>query len=84
MKKLLIGLVTLLALCVSGCNYKIADFVYSFNKVHVFETNKCYELENWRDYEDGDQIQVNIKGYGYCLFHANQIALIKDKCPFCD
>lgn len=75
-------LFTSIFLC--SCNRQVFDFQLEYTKVHVFETSRCYEITKWKDYEDGDQIQVEIKDYGFCLFHANQIVLIKDKCPFCD
>lgn len=83
MKKKLL-LLLLLPLALVSCNKQIIDFNYKFDKVHIFETHKCYPITSWRDYEDGDQIQVNIAGYGVCLFHSNQIVLIENKCPFCD
>lgn len=67
----------------TSCNMQLVDLNYNFDKVHVFETNMCYKIESWKDYENSDQIQVEIKDYGTCVFHSNQIVLISDKCPFC-
>ena len=78
MKKLTLALLATLSL--RGCK----DLNYNYKKVHVFNDYHCYVIDSWRDYEDGDQIQVEIKGYGKVLFHTNQIALIEDNCPFCD
>ena len=85
MKKVLsLILMFITVLLLSGCNKQIVDFKNHFKKVHIVAEKKCYEIEKWTDYEDGDQIQVKIKGYGYCLFHSNQIILVEDKCPICD
>lgn len=84
MKKIILALFAIAALALTGCNKQLVDLNLKFTKVHVFETHQCYEINSWRDYEDGDQIQVGIKGYGKVLFHSNQIALIEDNCPFCD
>ena len=84
MKKFFLALVAVCALALTGCNYQIVDLNFHFSKVHVFETGRCYDISSWTDYEDGDQIQVNITGYGTCLFHSNQIVLIENKCPFCN
>lgn len=84
MKKLLLTLLVAATLTITGCNKQIVDLNYKFAKVHVFETHRCYEIDSWTDYEDGDQIQVGIKGCGKVLFHSNQIALIENKCPFCE
>ena len=82
MKKLKLLLLFPLIL-LAGCNKQVFDITLKFEKVHVFETGQCYEITSWTDYEDGDQIQVNIKDYGQCLFHSSQIVLIQNKCPFC-
>ena len=84
MKKIILTILAVATLVLTGCNKQIVDLNYKFKKVHVFETQQCYEINSWTDYEDGDQIQVGIKGYGKVLFHSNQIALIENKCPFCD
>ena len=84
MKKVLLGLIALSLVLLTGCNYQVVDLNWKFTKVHVFETGQCYEISSWKDYEDGDQIQVTIKNYGSCLFHSNQVVLIESKCPFCD
>ena len=83
MKKIILTILAVATLALTGCNKTVLDLTYKFKKVHVFETQQCYEINSWKDYE-GDQIQVSIKGYGKVLFHSNQIALIEDKCPFCN
>lgn len=83
MKKIILTILAVATLALTGCNKQIIDLNYKFKKVHVFETQQCYEISSWKDY-DGDQIQVGIKGYGKVLFHSNQIALIENNCPFCD
>ena len=79
MKKLILPLLAIATLSLTGCT----DLNYNYKKVHVFNDYHCYEIDSWRDCA-GDQIQVEIKGYGKVLFHANQIALIENNCPFCD
>ena len=77
-------LVFFLIMTLSGCNYKVVDLKYNYTRVHIIEQNKCYTISNWCDYDDGDEVQVKIDGYGYCIFHYNQVVLIENKCPFCD
>lgn len=51
----------------SGCgNYNLIDTTYEFHKVHIYETDKCYEIKSWTDY-DGEQLQVDMKDYGVIL-----------------
>lgn len=84
MNRIAIVILSIATLSLTGCNKQILDLNYKYKKVHNFDNHRCYEINCWRDYEDGEQIQVEIKGYGKVLFYANQIALIEDKCPFCE
>ena len=87
MKKLLIVLSFIfLSFSLSSCNYEMMDMHYQFDKVHTTFDGvhyQCYEIESWTDFE-GEQIQVNIKGYGIVLLSSYNSYLIKDKCPYCD
>jgi hypothetical protein len=73
----LLGVVLLL----SGCgNKQIFDTTYTFNRAIIELPNGDIiegKVDSWRDYEDGDQIQVVIEGKTY-LVHSSKIALIKD------
>ena len=85
MKKLLLGLLLVLTLIgLTGCNKQIFDFNNSFKKVHLYETNCCYEINSWRDYENGEQLQVHITGKGKILISSTSCFLVEDKCPICD
>ena len=74
----------LTTIMLTSCNKKVFDFNYEYSKVHLYETGCCYEINNWRDYQDGEQIQVDIKGYGIVLTSSISCFLVKDKCPICD
>ena len=80
MKKILL----LICLCLTGCNYKAFDTAYDFKKVHLFTTNRCFNIESWTDFQDSEQIQVEIKNYGYILVSSYSCMLIEDTCPICD
>ena len=76
-----------MALSLSACDFynkQTFDFNYKFDKVHVYDTGKCYKIKSWTDFEEGDQIQVDIEGKGVCLFHSSSIILVADKCPICE
>ena len=87
MKKIvLLVLLVFSVIGLSSCNYDAFDTNYEFHKVHTTFDGvhyECYEIESWSDYE-GEQIQVNIKGYGIVLLSSYNSSLIKDKCPYCD
>lgn len=64
----------------TGCNKQIIDTTYSYNKaILTLPDEKIIsgEIESWKDYADGDQIQVKIDGVVY-LVHSSKIALIKE------
>lgn len=82
MKKLLC-LFAVLGLLLTSCNYDLIDTHYEYHYCHLYETGKCYKVISWTDYE-GEQIQVNLEGYGYVLTSSVNCMLITDKCPICD
>ena len=84
MKKLLLGLLLVFTLTLTGCNKQLIDWNYSYKKVHLYETGTCYEISSWRDYENGEQLQVHIKGKGKILISSMSCFLVEDKCPICD
>ena len=81
--KYFIALMITLAL-LTGCNMQAIDLNYSFKKVHLYETGTCYEISSWRDYENGEQLQVHIKDKGKILISSTDCFLVEDECPICD
>lgn len=82
MKKFLCLIITaVIALTMVGCgNRQLFDTTYTYNKAVVCLPNGevvSGNVDSWRDYEDGDQIQVVINGTVY-LVHSSNIVLIKD------
>lgn len=81
MKKLLLVLALLLALVLlSGCGNKdVFDTVYSFDYAFIKLPNGEVvegKVQSWRDYEDGDQLQIKIDDTIY-LCHSINAVLIK-------
>lgn len=65
----------------SGCNKQVFDTTYSFNRAIIQLPDGSVvsgEVDSWKDYEDGDQIQVKIDGTSY-LVHSSNVVLINDK-----
>lgn len=80
MKKCIIAL-TILAMTITGCNKQIIDTTFNYDKaILTLPNGELIEgnIDNWRDYEDGDQIQVKINEITY-LVHSENIVLIADK-----
>lgn len=73
-KKLLAAILALgMALSLSGCNYQMVDLTYSYKYAVVSLPNGEIiegEVDSWRDYENGDQIQVTY------LVHSTDAALM--------
>ena len=87
MKDLIQGIILGIGtIAISGCiiscgNKTILDTTYTFNRAIVKLADGTVvdgEVQNWTDYEDGDQIQVKINGIIY-LVHSSNITLIKEE-----
>jgi hypothetical protein len=63
----------------SGCtNYDVIDTTYRYNRAIIHLPNGEVvdgQIDSWRDYEDGDQIQVKVEGITY-LIHSSNVALL--------
>lgn len=81
MKRLIIAfLATLICMMFTGCNYQALDTTYSYNYAYISLPNgECVEgkVDSWRDYEDGDQIQIKIEGRVY-LTDTTRAVLVKE------
>lgn len=82
MKKRVIAMVSALVLCfaLTGCNKQVLDTTFSFDSAIISLPNGeviTGKVQSWKDYEDGDQIQVKIDGVTY-LVHSSNVALISD------
>ena len=82
MKKILSVILVLafVAAILCGCNYQMIDTTYSFDRAIVSLPNGDIiegKVDSWKDYEDGDQIQVKINGVTY-LVHSSDVVLIKE------
>ena len=64
----------------TGCKRQVIDTTFSYDKAIVALPDGSVisgKIESWKDYDDGDQIQVKIDGTTY-LVHSANIALIKE------
>lgn len=83
MKKKILCLVSVcvMLLALSACgNRQLLDTTYTFNKAIISLPDGTVvegTVTSWKDYEDGDQIQVIVDGTTY-LLHASNVALIAD------
>lgn len=81
MKKLFaLLLVVVMILAMTGCNKQMIDLTYSFERAIVYLPNGEVvegKVSSWKDFDDGDQIQVKIDGKTY-LVHSSNIVLISE------
>lgn len=65
MKKILaLILAIVITVCFAGCNVDVIDTNYTYDKAIIALPNgKAIEVDvkQWRDYEDGEQIQITAK-----------------------
>lgn len=81
MKKIFVAAASIaMILSMTGCNRQIIDTTFSYNRaiVHLPDgTVVDGKVQSWKDYEDGDQIQVKIDGVTY-LVDCMNIVLISE------
>lgn len=74
-------LVIALAALLGGCgNKQVLDVTYSFERAIIELPNGEIvegKVSSWKDYDDGDQIQVKIDGKTY-LVHSSNVVLISE------
>ena len=78
MKKLAFIFAMCLTLCLAGCNYDMIDTIYTYNYAIIELPNGEIvegEVQQWCDYEDGDQLQIRIDGVVY-LVHSSDCVLM--------
>ena len=75
MKKILAVLVlVVLMVALTGCNRDMIDTVFSYEEAVLSMADGTIvrgKVQNWRDYEDGEQIQVKIDGVTYLVNSVN-------------
>lgn len=83
MKKKIVALIAAagLAIGLTGCgNRQIIDTTYTFEKAVIAMPDGSViegEIQSWKDYEDGDTIQVKIGDVTY-LTHISNVVLMTD------
>lgn len=73
-------LIWMSAIVLTSCNKQLFDTTYSFDRAIVSLPNGEIidgRVDSWKDFDDGDQIQVKINGTTY-LVHSSDIVLIAE------
>ena len=69
--------VAMMLMFLTGCNRQVIDTTFSYDNALPDGSVISGKIESWKDYDDGDQIQVKIDGTTY-LVHSVNIVLIKE------
>lgn len=78
--KRLLLLVVLMSLSLAGCNKQLIDTTYSFDRAIISLPNGEIvegKVQSWKDFDDGDQVQVKINEKTY-LVHTMNVVLISE------
>ena len=69
MKKILMTIcIVASVLTLTSCNYQVVDLNYSYDYAIIkLQNGKVIEgkVQSWKDYEDGEQLQVKVDGVTY-------------------
>jgi len=71
---IVILLAAILLLLCAGCNRPVFDTVWTFDRAQIRMPDGTVvsgAVEAWRDFEDGDMLQVGIDGVTYLTHSAN-------------
>lgn len=82
MKKIIaIIMLACMMLLLASCNYQMVDLNYKFDYAYISYgdgTVEKVEIASWRDYEEGDQIQVTSTDGTVYLVHSENCVLVKE------
>ena len=79
-KRFLWLVVVLMSLLLVGCNKQLIDTTYSFDRAIISLPNGEIvegKIQSWKDFDDGDQVQVKINEKTY-LVHSINVVLISE------
>lgn len=79
-KRFLWLVVVLMSLLLVGCNKQLIDTTYSFDRAIISLPNGEIiegKVQSWKDFDDGDQVQVKINEKTY-LVHTMNVVLISE------
>lgn len=75
---LIVSLIALILIFATACNRTLVDVVYKYNYAYISLPSGEYvegAVQEWRDYSEGDQIQIKIDGVVY-LTHTSRVVLV--------
>lgn len=81
MKKIALAVLLLvLAVSLCACNMQIVDTTFKFDRAQILlpdGTLVSGNVQSWKDFEDGEQLQIKIDGVTY-LVHSENVVMISE------
>lgn len=70
----------ILMAAMTSCNKQVIDTSYTFNRAIINTGNEIIEVKvkSWKDFDDGDQIQIKAEDGTTYLVHSSNVTLIHD------
>lgn len=64
-----------------GCNRQLIDLNYRFTYAKVIIGNEVeiYKIRSWKDFPEGDQIQITLENGTTILTHSTNVILYSEK-----
>lgn len=77
--KIILVLAIVTALLLTGCNKQILDFQYDFDAaiVTLNGESKLYRIDQWTDYQDGEQLQLTLQDGSVILVSTYNTILVQ-------
>lgn len=69
-----------IAALLTACNYTYFDTTWKFDRAQIRMMDGSViegKVESWKDFEDGDQLQLTMNGVTY-LTHANNVVMMSE------
>lgn len=76
---LIVAIIAIFMSLLVACNRTAVDLVYSYDYAYIeLPTGEVVQgnVDSWKDYDDGDQLQVTINGVTY-LTNSTRVVLVK-------
>lgn len=76
-----LGISLICTMALVSCNKQIIDTTYTFDKAVMYIGGEwiTVKVDSWKDFEDGDQIQVKDTDGNIYLVHSSNVTLINEK-----
>lgn len=77
-----VAVASLFGFAFTSCtNKQLIDTTYKFEKAVIYIGGewRTVEVDSWKDFEDGDQLQIKDKDGNVYLVHSSNVTLIKEK-----